>query len=101
VAALNSFRASHGQHAVPGTASSQAQECALGEGSGPSCQPHYAWEPVPTQDGVRVITMVASRSDGMQWLLDPAMSSFSVGWAYTPGAQGGPGRYSCAILKVG
>jgi hypothetical protein len=99
--ALNSFRVSHGRAPVPGAVSSQAQQCALREGSGPSCEPHYSWEPVPTQDGSQVITMIAGLGAGMQWLLDPAMSSFSVGWAYAPGANGGPGHYECVILKVG
>ncbi|HEY8827761.1 MAG TPA: hypothetical protein VIM17_08385 [Jatrophihabitantaceae bacterium] len=101
VAALNRFRVSHGRPPVPGAASPQAQQCALSEGSGPSCEPHYSWEPVPTQDGARAISLIAGRGDGTQWLLDPGMSSFSVGWAYTPGAGGGPGHYQCAILKVG
>ena len=65
-----------------------------------ACAPHYAWQPVPTRDGTTVITMLAGRSDGAAWLLDPDMTSFSVGWAYVPGA-GVPGQYWCAILKVG
>ncbi len=44
--------------------------------------------------------MIASRNDGVAWLLDPGMTAFSVDWAYVPGA-GGSGQYSCAILKVG
>jgi len=99
--ALNKFRVSHGRPAVPAAVSSLAQQCALRQGSGPSCRPHFSWEPVPTQDGSRVISLIASRGDGMQWLLDPAMSSVSVGWAYAPGADGAPGHYECAILKVG
>ncbi len=55
---------------------------------------------VPTRDGTKVISMIASRSDGGAWLLDPDMTSFSVGWAYLP-APGGSGQYWCAILKVG
>jgi hypothetical protein len=94
VAALNGFRVSHGLPAVPGTASSQAQQCALGEGGGPACEQHFAWELVPRQDGARVISQIATR--GAQWLLDPAMTSFSVGWAFVPGT----GQYECAILKV-
>lgn len=100
VTALNNFRVSHGRPPVPGAVSPQAQQCALREGNGPSCEPHYSWEPVPTQDGARVISMITGRSGGMQWLLDPAMSSFSIGWAYAPGAGGGPGHYECAVLKV-
>ena len=100
VAALNKFRASHGLPAVAGSASADAQQCALGQGNGPTCQPHYAWQPVATQDGVQAINKVAQQ-DGGKWLLDPAMSSFSVGWAYTPGAGGGPGSYQFVVLKVG
>ena len=47
-----------------------------------------------------MISMIAGRSDSLAWMLDPDVTSFSVGWAYVPGA-GGPGQYSCAILKVG
>lgn len=101
VAALNDFRVRHGLRPVPGAVSPQAQLCALQEGSGPSCEPHYSWEPVPTQDGPGVISKITGGSGGTQWLLDAAMSSFSVGWAYAPGAGGGPGLYECAILKTG
>ena len=100
VAALNKFRASHGRPAVGGAASAQAQQCALTQGNGPTCQPHYAWQPVATQDGVQAISKMAQQ-DGGAWLLDPAMSSFSVGWAYTPGPNGGPGSYQFVVLKVG
>lgn len=100
VAALIKFRTSHGLPAVAGTASVEAQQCALGQGDGPTCQPHYAWQPVSTQDGAQAINAVAQQ-DGGKWLLDPAMSSFSVGWAYLPGAGGGAGQFSFVVLKVG
>ena len=99
VAALNKFRSSHGQQPVSGAASAQAQQCALGQGSGPTCQPHYAWEPLATQDGVAAITKMAQQ-DGGKWLLDPAMRSFSVGWAYIPGGNGGGGTYQFVVLKT-
>jgi hypothetical protein len=95
VDAVNKFRVSHGRPAVPGSVSANAQQCALKQGNGPTCVPHYAWEAVPTQDGQMVITMIAGRSSGLQWLLDPGISSFSVGWAYAPGSG-----YECAILKA-
>lgn len=100
VTALNNFRVSHGRPAVPGAITAQAQECSLREGNGPSCVPHYSWEPVPTQNGAAVISLIAGRGNGTQWLLDPAMKSFSIGWAYTPGPGGGPGHYQCAVLKT-
>ncbi len=100
-AALNAFRTSHGLPAVRGGATAQAQQCALSQGNGPTCAPHYAWQPVTTRDGAKVISAIAGLGDGRQWLLDPGMTSFSVGWAYVPGPGGAPGQYECAILKVG
>jgi hypothetical protein len=101
VAALNAFRASHGASAVAGSSSTQAQQCALNQGDGPACEPHYAWQPVPTRDGAKVISMIASSGNGTAWLLDPRATSVSVGWAYQPGGGGTGGQYECAILKVG
>ncbi len=96
LAAITAFRAAHGAPAVPGTVSDQAAQCALSQGDGATCRPHYAWETVPTQDGNAVVASLGSRDAG--WLLDPAMTSFSVGWSYTPGNGG---QWSCAVLKVG
>jgi hypothetical protein len=93
VAAVNAFRTSHGQPAVAGAVTPQAQQCALSQGNGPSCAPSWAWEPAPTQDGTKVVELIAGR--GGEWLLDPAMRSFSVGWAYAPGTG-----YEVAILKA-
>ena len=89
VAAVLRFRASHGAPPVSGTVSPQAQQCALAQGNGPACQPSYAWEPVETQNGPKAVGLVAP-----QWLLDPTMKSFTVGWAYAGG------QWECAILKV-
>jgi len=47
VDAVNQFRVSHGRAAVTGTVSGKAQQCALKQGEGPSCDPHFAWEAVP------------------------------------------------------
>lgn len=102
VQALNAFRVSHGRPAVPGSVSAKAAQCALSQGNGPSCQPHYSWQPgAATPDGAKVIAAIAGRSDGSQWLLDPAMTSFNVGWAYAPGAGGAAGHYEFAVLKFG
>jgi hypothetical protein len=89
VAAVNQFRAGHGQAAVAGTVTPQAQQCAAAQGEGPACAPSYAWEPVPTQDGPKAVGLVSPT-----WLLDPAMKSFQVGWAYANG------QWECAILKI-
>lgn len=100
VAAVNQFRAHHGASPVPGTISPQAQQCALQQGEGAACEPHYAWQAVSTQDGRQVINKIAGLGGGLAWLLDPRMRSFSIGWAYVPNAAGGPGLYECAILKI-
>lgn len=98
VQALNAYRTSHGAAAVPGSVSADAQQCAMQHGDGPTCQPQYSWEPVgSTQDGAKVIDMIAGRGAG--WLLDSAMTSFSVGWVYFPSGSGG--HYECAVLKTG
>jgi len=95
VAALNQFRVGHGLAPVPGTVSPQAQQCALQQGDGSACASHFAWEPVPTQDGPKAIGMIKP-----DWLLDPAMKSFTVGWAYAPGPGGKAGTFECAVIKV-
>ena len=92
--AVNNFRVGHGLAAVPGTVSDKAQQCALKQGEGPSCDPHFAWEAVPTQDGQRVVSLITDRGAGKKWLLDAGITSFAVGWAYAPGSG-----YECAILK--
>lgn len=99
VAAVNAFRVGHGSKAVPGTVSTNAQQCALTQGDGPTCVPHYSWQPIAVQDGPRVVGMIAARDSA--WLLDPAMTSFSVGWGYQPGAGGAQGQYEFVVLKVG
>jgi hypothetical protein len=97
VAAVNSFRTSHGRSVVPATVSTRAQQCALHQGNGPTCEPHFAWEPLAVQDGATVVRMIAERGDGARWLLDSGMSAFSVGWAYLPGSRGSAGQYQCVI----
>jgi hypothetical protein len=90
---VNAFRIGHGRAPATGAVSPQAQQCALSQGNGPDCAPSFAWEPVPNQDGAKAVELIAGR--GGDWLLDPAMTSFSVGWAYAPGTG-----YECAIIKV-
>jgi hypothetical protein len=93
VAAVNAFRTGHGRPPAAGAVSIRAQQCALSQGNGPTCAPSWAWEPVPTQDGAKVVELIAGR--GGDWLLDPTMTSFSVGWAYAPGTG-----YEVAIIKT-
>jgi hypothetical protein len=99
LAAMNAFRASHGAPPVSGSTRTQAQECALNQGDGPACAPHYAWQPVPTRDGAEVISMIASSGNSTAWLLDPQVTSVSVGWAYQPGGGGPVGNTSAPSLR--
>lgn len=86
--AIQRLRAQHNLPRVAGSVSVEAQQCALRQGTGSSCVPHFAWQPVPRPDGAAVVSKV-----DQQWLLDPRMSSFRVGWAYARG------QWECAILK--
>jgi hypothetical protein len=91
VAAVNAFRTKHGVPVVTGAVSAAAQTCALKNGTGPTCVPHYAWTSVPSQDGRLAVTKAAQFAG--PWLLDAKMASFNVGWAYVGG------QYNCVLLK--
>ena len=93
IEAINNFRKSNGQSAVPGTTTDQAKACSLNNGSG-DCPSSYFWEPVSPQDGAAVVEKIASRGDGRSFLLDPAMKSLQVGWAFVGG------QYSCTVVEV-
>lgn len=95
LAAVNNYRLAHGQQPAPGAVTPDAAQCALAQGSGASCRPHYAWETLPAQDGQACVQLIAQRDSA--WLLDRSMQSFSVGWAYDPTQQ----QWYCALLKVG
>ena len=92
IPAINQLRTSHGLPAAAGSVTAGAQQCALQQGSSTSCVPHYAWQPVPTPNGALVVSKI-----DQQWLLDPKMTSFHVGWAYVPGS---PGQWGFAVLKL-
>jgi hypothetical protein len=91
--AINTFRKSNGQAAVPGATTEQAKTCSLNSGGG-GCPSSYFWEPVYPQDGAAVVTKIASRGDGRSFLLDPSMKSLQVGWALVGG------QYSCTVVEV-
>lgn len=93
--AINALRTSHGVPPVTGSVSVAAQQCALQQGDGPNCAPHYAWQPVARPDGALVASLVSS-----DWLLDPKVAAFQVGWAYLPGRGGAGGQWACAVLKL-
>jgi hypothetical protein len=89
IAAINDYRTTHGQPAVPGQVSPQAQTCAVQNGSG--CTGGWAETMVSTPDGAEA----AKKLVQLGRLLDPKMTSFEVGWAYDPGAK----LYYFAIIR--
>lgn len=91
LAALNAFRAQHGLPPVAGGVSANAQTCALNQGSGSTCVPHYAWTGVPTQNGAQAIQKIAQF--GSSWMLDSGIQRIDIGWAYVGG------QYQCVLLK--
>ncbi len=100
-AAIDAYRAAHRLPLVPTTVSSDAQTCALNAGDGPACSASYFWEPVSTLDGAALVAKVTAKSSGAAWLLDPRATSFSVGWAYAPGAAGKGGLIEGVLFKLG
>lgn len=89
VAAINAYRTQHGQPAVAGRVSSQAQQCAVHNGSG--CRGGWAETQVDKPNGARAVQKILQFGR----LLDPNVKSFEVGWAYDPGAK----QYYFAIIR--
>ena len=92
IAAVNAYRAAHHEPPVPDGVSNGAQACALMRGSGATCVPHYAFTTLASQDGTLAVTKMAEFASS--WLLDPGISSMSVGWAFVGG------QYECVLLKT-
>lgn len=92
MAAVNAYRAAHHLPAVPGEVSQAAQTCALHNGSGDTCVPHYAYTALASQDGTLAIGKISQFASS--WLLDPGVSTMSAGWAYVGG------QYECVLLKA-
>jgi hypothetical protein len=92
IAALNTYRQSHGKPPVHGTVTSAARQCALT--SGDNCPNGYFWEPVG-RSGRQVIQKIAAKSDGATWLLDDRMTRVQVGWAYLPSSH----SFYCALIS--
>jgi hypothetical protein len=89
IAAINDYRTQHGQDAVVGRVSTQAQQCALHNGSG--CSGGWAETQLGTLDGAAAVQKILPFAH----LLEP-MKSFTVGWAYDPGAK----QYYFAIVRL-
>jgi hypothetical protein len=89
VQAINDYRVQHGQPAKPGAVSLPAQTCAVHNGNG--CSGGWAETELATPDGNEAVQKILQFGR----LLDPAMKSFGVGWAYDPGAK----LYYFAIIR--
>jgi hypothetical protein len=89
VAAVNAYRTQHGKPALPGTIAADAAKCALTDGS--DCPDSYAESQVPGPNGTTAVAKVESLAK----LLDPAMKSFGVGWAYDPASK----TYYFAVVR--
>jgi hypothetical protein len=89
LAAINSYRTSHGQSAVSGRVSDQAQQCAVHNGSG--CSGGWAETELAHANGAEAVQKILQFGR----LLDPGVKSFEVGWAYDPGAK----LYYFAIIR--
>ena len=89
VAAINNYRAAHGQPRVSGSVSKAAQTCALTNGS--TCSGGWAESQVAHPTGAAALQKIIPLGK----LLDPRLKSFEVGWAYDPGVP----QYYFAIVK--
>jgi hypothetical protein len=89
IQAVNAYRSAHGQRPVPGQVGSAAQACALHNGSG--CTGGWAETELAKPDGPAAVQKILPFAH----LLDPAMRSFQIGWAYDPGAK----LYYFAIVR--
>lgn len=89
VAAVNAYRTQHGQAAIPGTVAADAAQCALTNGS--DCPDAFAESQVPGPNGTTAVAKIESLAK----LLDPAMKSFGVGWAYDPASK----TYYFAVVR--
>jgi predicted nucleic acid-binding Zn ribbon protein len=88
VAAVNAYRAQHGQPAVSGKVTPNAQTCAVSNGN--QCSGSWAETQLPTANGKLAAQKVSSFTD----LLSTSITSVQVGWAYDPTAH----QYYFAII---
>jgi len=91
VGALNAYRASKHLPAVTGKVTPGAQTCAVSAAS--NCPSGFFWEPVG-RDGAQVVDKIVSSGRGGDRLLDPALKTIQVGWAYIPQSK----SFECAVV---
>lgn len=89
IQAINDFRTAHGQPAVPGSVTPQAQTCALNNGSG--CTGGWAETLLSDPNGEEAVQKI----EQFAHFEDPHLTSIEVGWAYDPSAK----LYYFAIVR--
>lgn len=89
IQAINDFRAAHGQPAVPGSVTTQAQTCAVNNGSG--CTGGWAETLLSDLNGEEAVQKI----EQFAHFEEPHLTSIEVGWAYDPGAK----LYYFAIVR--
>jgi hypothetical protein len=89
VAAINAYRTAHNLPPVQGSVSPAAQKCAVTNGS--DCSGGWAESQVPGPDGNAAVIKIQK----LGHLLDPAIKSIQVGWAYDPGNH----QYFFAVVR--
>jgi hypothetical protein len=89
IPAINAFRTQHGLPEVPGSVSTQAQNCALHNGSG--CSGSWAETLLSKPDGQEAVQKI----EQFAHFEDPQMKTVEVGWAYDPGSK----TYYFAIVR--
>lgn len=92
-AALASYRRQHGADAVSAVVTAAAQRCAVTGGDGASCGNPFAVAREWRADGSAAIRDIGAGTGN--FLLDPAMRSVEVGWAYDPRSR----QYMCVLIE--
>jgi hypothetical protein len=91
VTEVNDYRIDEGLDTALGESSQDAVECAVSKGD--SCRTPASLTIESSLSGTQAVHDIAEEPGN--FLLDPQMQSFEVGWAYDPAT----GRYYCAILE--
>lgn len=89
IEAINDYRTAHGQPAVSGAVSAEAQHCAMNNGNG--CSGGWAETELSKPNGSKAVQKILPFAR----LLDPNLKNFEVGWAYDPDAK----LYYFAIIR--
>jgi hypothetical protein len=89
IQAIDDFRTAHGLPTVPGSVSTQAQTCAVHNGSG--CSGGWAETELADPNGQEAVQKI----EQFAHFEDPHLTSIEIGWAYDPSAK----LYYFAIVR--